>query len=267
MTIPPNYRRYVLVQRYSLTAFVIVVICFAVASVQAQDANSRGKDESKLGDLPDSELSLRDLMLEEFEKEAKAGADGEEDSMELQDGSQDEKKDSSKASKDQDEDETDSDQSTSDKEKSSDSNPSPKAKRSSSSAGAVSRLQRPLSEISLAAISQRGTADGSEANRNQRPTNAAAELMHFAEPGWVTSAGATLPTYSRQTIRFCHRPLYFEDPNLERCGNGLGCLQNPVSAVRFLGDALTLPCQMIRQCPCRQVSSTGDCRCNQSLSN
>jgi hypothetical protein len=40
---------------------------------------------------------------------------------------------------------------------------------------------------------------------------------------------------------FCHRPLYFEDENLERHGRSFGIFQPAVSAAHFTGRAVTWP--------------------------
>ena len=58
-------------------------------------------------------------------------------------------------------------------------------------------------------------------------------------------------------------PLYFEDPNLERCGHHHGCLTDAVSAVRFFGRAPFKPYLMGVNPPHSCVRSLGDCdRCS-----
>lgn len=47
--------------------------------------------------------------------------------------------------------------------------------------------------------------------------------------------------YAWEAPALCHRPLYFEDENLERYGQSFGVLQPAVSAGRFYGRALALP--------------------------
>ena len=42
-------------------------------------------------------------------------------------------------------------------------------------------------------------------------------------------------------FRFVHRPLYFENPNLERCGIDHGCAEDVVGAAHFVGTTLLLP--------------------------
>ena len=62
-----------------------------------------------------------------------------------------------------------------------------------------------------------------------------------------------------------HRPLYFENKNLERCGNGHGCLQNGASALLFLSQALTLPYQLTTKRADQLVQSPGGCLSCQSF--
>lgn len=57
----------------------------------------------------------------------------------------------------------------------------------------------------------------------------------------------------------CYQPLYFEDPNLERCGAGHGLATELASAVRFFGRAPLIPYMVGSQDPHRCVMSLGDC--------
>lgn len=61
--------------------------------------------------------------------------------------------------------------------------------------------------------------------------------------------GADLPPFPEQAIspianQVCYRPLYFEDKHTERFGRYVPCVQPLVSAGRFFGDALLLPCRL-----------------------
>jgi hypothetical protein len=57
--------------------------------------------------------------------------------------------------------------------------------------------------------------------------------------------------------QFCHRPLYFEERCLERCGQKQCCCQPAASAAHFFGTAILLPVEFCCQCP-------GDCVCTPS---
>ncbi|MBW3595732.1 MAG: hypothetical protein KY475_00490 [Planctomycetes bacterium] len=54
-------------------------------------------------------------------------------------------------------------------------------------------------------------------------------------PNWVEH------TRFPEAAGYCHRPLYFEELNLERYGNSLGLAQPAVSAAQFYGTVLALP--------------------------
>lgn len=101
-------------------------------------------------------------------------------------------------------------------------------------------------------------------NRSEIPDNQAASVVNTDERRLVTSGG-TLSLPQRYTICQKHRPLYFEDANLERCGNACGCLQNVCSGIRFFAISLKLPYEIGRQCPDKLVCGLGDCKQCQSF--
>lgn len=64
--------------------------------------------------------------------------------------------------------------------------------------------------------------------------------------------------YCWQSPAFCHSPLYFEQPNLERYGNGHGPLVDPVlSASYFLGQVVTSPAKAMWQPPWSKSCTLG----------
>jgi len=92
------------------------------------------------------------------------------------------------------------------------------------------------------------------------PPNTAAKL--FAEEGiedypygyrrdWYPSVAIW------EAPAFYHRPLYFEEVNLERYGHRHQHLQPVYSVAHFFGNALTLPYQMGAYCPCERVYTLG----------
>jgi hypothetical protein len=86
------------------------------------------------------------------------------------------------------------------------------------------------------------------------PTDYAA--AQFAKQGKVYElAGASRPWYPAAKLweppGLYHGPLYFEDINLERHGQGWGCLQPAVSAGHFVGDFVALPYHMVLHPPHR----------------
>jgi hypothetical protein len=60
--------------------------------------------------------------------------------------------------------------------------------------------------------------------------------------------------------RFCHKPLYFNDDCLERCGVERCCCQPCASAMCFYGRAFLMPVTACCVCPCSCVPSGGCCR-------
>jgi hypothetical protein len=56
---------------------------------------------------------------------------------------------------------------------------------------------------------------------------------------------------------FCTGPLYFEEPNLERYGYQVSCLQPAVSAAHFFATIPVLPYKMVAHPPCECVYSLG----------
>ena len=55
----------------------------------------------------------------------------------------------------------------------------------------------------------------------------------------------------------CHRPLYFENPSLERHGYSLGLAQPFASAAHFVGNAAILPYRMVAEPTCDCVYTLG----------
>ncbi|MEZ6088308.1 MAG: hypothetical protein R3C05_09845 [Pirellulaceae bacterium] len=81
----------------------------------------------------------------------------------------------------------------------------------------------------------------------------------------ITAAPHPITRATRYHVPGMHHPLYFEEPNLERCGNGCGCATTAVSAIHFMANTITLHYQMVADCPCETHCTTVDCRCGQEL--
>jgi hypothetical protein len=64
---------------------------------------------------------------------------------------------------------------------------------------------------------------------------------------------------NRNTYPFTHNPLYFEDPNLERCGQTHGLLTDARSAALFFGKIPVLPFLVIADSPDSCVRALEDC--------
>ncbi|MGI9471064.1 MAG: hypothetical protein ACR2NZ_06010 [Rubripirellula sp.] len=113
----------------------------------------------------------------------------------------------------------------------------------------VRELRKPMREI-------RGQATEDE---KSVPENRAASYSVEEPLLEITATGLTPPLPDRYTICFTHRPLYYEQPLLERCGRGFRCAQNAISGAQFCVNTVFLPYHMCDQradCP---VPSGGDC--------
>ena len=64
---------------------------------------------------------------------------------------------------------------------------------------------------------------------------------------------------NRDSFAFHHNPLWFEDPNLERCGRGKGCFTTPASILQFNANVAFLPYRMTAQPPFSCVRTLPDC--------
>ncbi len=118
----------------------------------------------------------------------------------------------------------------------------------------IAALRKPVSQIKVVAI-----ADGVV------PESRAEQFVQ-REPMIAISALDIAPIGpNRYSLCFMHRPLYYEQRNLERCGQGYGCLQNGVSGAQFLWNTMLLPYHIGRQrCDCL-VPAGGDCLTCESL--
>lgn len=94
------------------------------------------------------------------------------------------------------------------------------------------------------------------------PINQAAEIFDEA-PYWIRGHQGFAPPASRVHMAFYHNPTYYQELNLERCGQldceRCGYLQNLYSSVWFIGNTSLLPYRLASQPPCDCVLSYGDC--------
>lgn len=102
----------------------------------------------------------------------------------------------------------------------------------------VSGLFQPINSIQAGGVSTSPPklprdADADEGGALKRPENLACSFLELDAPGYYFTAGYGLRRAPRNTHNFYHNPLYFEDPNLERCGQTKACLTTLSSAVHF----------------------------------
>ena len=118
---------------------------------------------------------------------------------------------------------------------------------------------RPVSSIDVReAIQVPPIAAGDSANVLQPTDQANAYLsrrqsVSFAESYWTPWRA------DRDSYPFCHYPLYFEDPNLERCGRGWSCLTTFVSCGRFYANIPFLPYRTTAEPHLCRIRTLPDC--------
>ncbi len=140
---------------------------------------------------------------------------------------------------------------------------------------ALKRLHTPMADLRLSSGLEEGGE--SEEKEDKRPVNLAGQLFSETTPrilgglGFVGGPGNEFSGYLVAVPRFtagpvfCHRPLFFEQVDLERCGNGRGCSQNVLSFTRFLSDTLTLPIRGLHRSPHCLIANGPPCKCGQTL--
>lgn len=97
----------------------------------------------------------------------------------------------------------------------------------------LAQLHKPMAKIMVEANS------GIDA-----PPNLAGPLMDTNETLVISNDVGSIFLPDRYTSYFQHRPLYFQELNLERCGTTYGCAQNAVSAAYFIANSAILPYRM-----------------------
>lgn len=109
-------------------------------------------------------------------------------------------------------------------------------------------------------ISQSTAFHADEASENV-PVDTAAQLFasRTVPATYHASIHGSPKPLNRNISAFKHNPLYFEERNLERCGNGYGCATTAVSAARFAGSTLALPILLLSEYPSDCVPGGPDC--------
>ena len=93
-----------------------------------------------------------------------------------------------------------------------------------------------------------------------RPENKACGYLDSYSPTYyATPARYGAPRPCRNAHVFWHRPLYYEDPNLERCGQTCGCLTTAASVVHFATAITFTPYLIGANHPTSCVQSLPDC--------
>lgn len=92
------------------------------------------------------------------------------------------------------------------------------------------------------------------------PENKACAYLEADSPAfYLTATQFRVNRPNRQPQAFHHNPLYFEDANLERCGQSSGCLTTVHSAVHFATMIALTPYLTTATPPCSCVQALPDC--------
>ncbi len=133
---------------------------------------------------------------------------------------------------------------------SSESNERARPSADRSTAARLMRLNKPITEIKIDLYVDDESVPDDLASRHSPPQ----------EEVWITALAVEAPRPDRYTIGFMHRPLYYQQPNLERCGRSFDYFQNAVSGIQFLANTIVLPYKMAKNRPDCPVPSRGDCQ-------
>lgn len=115
-------------------------------------------------------------------------------------------------------------------------------------------------DLRVPTLAELSTAEESE--RIEIPDDAS-DVIGVGPPLTITVGGQrawSSVSFTWEAPALCHRPLYFEDVNLERHGHSFGVVQPAVSAGRAFGQLLALPYQMTVHPPCECIYTLGEQR-------
>lgn len=110
-----------------------------------------------------------------------------------------------------------------------------------------------LGKVSLGAAIHPATELPDQLNEGKEYFSKAGTQRNWSSGTWVSFRPR------RNTFPFHHNPLYFEDPNLERCGRTSGYFTEVTSFAHFAGRIPVLPYMMTVEPPCSLVPGKPDC--------
>jgi hypothetical protein len=135
--------------------------------------------------------------------------------------------------------------------------PTEKQEASQQSSTPVVSSRRPLTAIRLAdsivQLDDSGQPLAKPEDSNPQQSTAIPAEHHYVPAPWHRSHA------SRNTYPIRYQPLYFEDPNMERCGETGGCLTEVKSIAHFAGRIPLLPYMMASNSPHKCVRALPDC--------
>lgn len=114
---------------------------------------------------------------------------------------------------------------------------------------------KPMTAISLAINATQGTMPDNKAATVFKDNTSSPHIPWQSDRMWAPWM------YYWQASEFCHQPLYFEEPNLERSGHQTcGCLQSALSGAHFFGTIPLLPYKIALDHPCTCQYTLGHSR-------
>jgi hypothetical protein len=112
----------------------------------------------------------------------------------------------------------------------------------------------------MTALAMRLTDLGKDDSKNVlQPTDTALAMLSQRKPFKVFAVSRDPWQANRDSYPFHHKPLWFEDPNLERCGRGCGLFTTTVSAIRASANIPILPYRFTAEKPWSCVRTLPDC--------
>lgn len=137
----------------------------------------------------------------------------------------------------------------------------PAAEPDAEQASQAADLFRPLRDVTAhgSSSSPPQLADIPDVGDLEHPQDVSGLWESRMIPAYYVTSGSGVYRAPRNTHCFYAHPLWFEDPNLERCGRTHGGLTNTCSALRFAAQAVVSPVLMLRHDPDACVSMLPDC--------
>lgn len=112
----------------------------------------------------------------------------------------------------------------------------------------------------MTALAMRLTDLGKDDSKNLvEPSDTALAMLRLRKSFNVFAISQAPWQANRDSYPFCHKPLWFEDPNLERCGRGCGPFTTIVSAIRASANIPILPYRFTAEKPWCCVRTLPDC--------
>ena len=118
---------------------------------------------------------------------------------------------------------------------------------------------RPVREVDVALAVKLPMAGKNDSENVREPDDQALAILRHRKPFNIFAVSREPWMPNRDSYPFFHNPLWFEDPNLERCGRGRGLFTTAVSAVHFSANIPILPYRFTAEKPWSCVRTLPDC--------